>query len=151
MFSVSRGRLAVSFYCLLAVLFLSCSLAFAQKITGDISGSITDSSGAVVPNVTITAQHTGTGVTRTTTTSSSGNYTLPELPIGTYKVTAKAQGFKTLVQQTEVVAGGVTHADFKLPVGQLTETIEVQGAAPLVDLSPNNNNYVDSQRSKTFR
>ena len=118
MFSVSRGRLAVSFYCLLAVLFLSCSLAFAQKITGDISGSITDSSGAVVPKVTITAQHTGTGVTRTTTTSSSGNYTLLELAIGDYKVTASAQGFKTVVRNATVSAGAVTPSDFTLQIGE---------------------------------
>src|SRR3954470_755093 len=133
----------------LGMLLLAVSLvttAVGQKITGDISGDVTDSSGAVVPNVTVTAENAGTGLSRSTTTTASGSYRIPELPIGTYKVTATAQGFKTLVQNAEVVSGGVIHADFKLPVGERTETVEVEGSAPLVDLSPNNNNYVDNAK-----
>src|SRR4051794_34985714 len=135
--------------CGLGTLLLTATListAVAQKITGDISGDVTDSSGAVVPNVTVTAENAGTGLSRSTTTTASGSYRIPELPIGTYKVTATAQGFKTLVQNAEVVSGGVIHADFKLPVGERTETVEVEGSAPLVDLSPNNNNYVDTEK-----
>jgi hypothetical protein len=118
----------------------------AQKITGDIAGDVTDSTGAVVPSANVVAVNNGTGLTRTAATSGTGSYRIPELPIGSYKVTATAQGFKTIVQNADVVAGGVTHADFKLQVGQRTETVEVEGEAPLVDLSPNNNNYVDSQK-----
>jgi hypothetical protein len=120
--------------------------AFAQRTTGDISGDVTDASGAVVPNVSITAENVGTGQSRTATTTNSGSYRIPELPIGTYKVTASAAGFKTTVQNAQVVAGGVIHADFKLPVGETSETVEVQGSAPLIDLSPNNNNFVDNQK-----
>jgi hypothetical protein len=118
----------------------------AQKITGDIAGDVTDSTGAVVPNVTVTAESVGTGLNRTATTTNSGSFRIPELPIGSYKITATAQGFKTLVQNGAVLAGGVTRADFKLQVGERTETVEVEGSAPLVDLSPNNNNYVDNQK-----
>src|SRR5581483_11410657 len=117
---------------------------FAQKITGDIAGDVSDSTGALLPNVTVTVQSTETGLSRSTTTSASGSYRVPELPIGPYKVTAGAQGFKTLVQNAQVQAGAVSHADFKLSVGERTETIEVQGTAPLVDLSSNNNNFVDN-------
>ncbi len=132
---------------LCALCFLLVSLpALGQKITGDIEGNVTDSSGAVVPNVTITAESTATGVARTTTTSSSGNFRLAELAVGPYKVTAIGQGFKTMVRTAEVVTGGVTHSDFVLSVGQRTETVEVEGTAPLVDLSPNNNNYIDSEK-----
>jgi hypothetical protein len=126
-----------------AISFVSLA-AFAQKITGDISGTVTDSTGAVLPNVTLTVLNTDTGISRTATSSTSGNYRVPDLAIGNYKVTATAQGFKTLVQTVAVQAGGVSHADFKLPVGTTSETVEVEGSAPLVDLSPNNNNYVDS-------
>jgi hypothetical protein len=118
----------------------------AQKITGDIAGDVTDSTGAVVPGARVVAVNNGTGLSRTATTSGTGSYRIPELPIGSYKVTATAQGFKTIVQNAEVVAGGVSHADFKLQVGQRTETVEVEGEAPLIDLSPNNNNYVDNQK-----
>lgn len=135
--------------CMSVVLLVGCVIslpAFAQTITGDISGDVTDSTGAVVPNVTVTAENTGTGLSRSGVTSGSGSYRITDLPIGTYKVTASAQGFKTLVQTANVLAGAVIHADFKLQVGAAAETVEVEGSAPLVDLSPNNNNYVDSEK-----
>lgn len=126
---------------------LSVSLpALSQKITGDIAGDVTDSTGAVVAGTTVTAENPDTGFSRTATTTASGSYRITELPIGAYKVTASAQGFKTLVLKANVVAGGIIRADFKLPVGQRTDTVEVEGSAPLVDLSPNNNNYVDSEK-----
>jgi hypothetical protein len=118
----------------------------AQRITGDISGNVTDTTGAVVPGATVTATSPGTGATRTGTTSGDGNYRLPELAIGLYKVTASAQGFKTVVQSVDILAGAVVQANFKLTVGQRSETVEVEGTAPLVELSPNNNNYVDNEK-----
>lgn len=130
---------------LLAGLFTSLP-AYAQTITGDIAGDVTDSTGAVVPNASISVQSVATGQTRTAVTSGSGNYRVPLLPIGSYNVTATASGFKTFVQKVEVLAGGIAHADFKLQLGARTETVEVEGTAPLVDLSPNNNNYVDNEK-----
>ncbi len=118
----------------------------AQTITGTISGDVTDTSGAVVAGATVTVESLGTSEKRTATTTSSGSYRVPDLAIGKYKVTAVAEGFKTVVQPAEVLAGAVTRAEFKLQVGQRTETIEVEGSAPLVDLSPNNSNYVDSEK-----
>jgi hypothetical protein len=127
---------------LLAVVFTTFPL-LAQKITGDITGDVTDSTGAVLANVTITAVNTGTNLARSGVTSSSGNYRIPELPIGTYKVTASAEGFKTAIQTVDVMAGGVIPANFKLTVGSRIDTVQVEGSAPLVETSPNNNNYVD--------
>src|SRR5581483_8276508 len=120
--------------------------AVAQQITGDITGVVTDSTGAVLPNISVTAVNNDTGLSREATTSDSGNFRFPQLPIGSYKVTASAQGFKTVIQTAQVVAGGIIRADFKLAVGQRNETIEVEGQAPLVDLSPNENNYVDREK-----
>jgi outer membrane receptor protein involved in Fe transport len=139
----SAARLAGCVVSLLLVLTLCAS---AQKITGDIEGNITDSSGAVVPNATVTAQNVGTGLVRTATSSGSGNYRITDLPIGSYKVTGEATGFRTAVRSAEIRAGAVTHSDFTLEVGQRTETVEVEGAAPLVELSPNENNYIDEAK-----
>ena len=140
-----RSRWGVSVIGALLLVGLSL-LSFAQTITGTISGEVTDTSGAVVAGAAVTVENLGTSEKRTATTTSTGGFRVPDLAIGKYKVTATAPGFKTLVQTAEVLTGAVTHADFKLPVGQRTETVEVEGSAPLVDLSPNNNNYVDSEK-----
>src|SRR6201997_2440357 len=129
-----------------SLLLIGLSLSTAQTITGTISGDVTDASGAVVAGATITVQNLGTNQKRTATTSKSGNFDVPDLAIGKYKVTASAEGFKTLVQTAEVLTGAVTRAEFKLPVGQRAETVEVEGSAPLIDLSPNENNYLDSEK-----
>ena len=130
----------------LLVLGLITLPAFAQKITGDIEGNVADSTGALLPSVAVTAESAETGLSRTATTNSSGAFRINDLAIGAYKVTASAQGFKTQIINVQILAGGLARADFKLTVGQRAETIEVQGEAPLVDLSPNNNNYVDNAK-----
>ena len=137
-------RYSVLVVCALCVLL--ALPAFGQRITGDIAGNVTDSSGAVVPNATVTAENLGTNEQRNISTTESGGYRIPDLAIGQYKVTVTAQGFKTSVQNVQVLSGALIHADFRLQIGQRTETVEVEGAAPLVDLSPNNNNYVDNAK-----
>src|SRR6476660_9530736 len=108
----------------LLVLISICSMPLlAQRITGDIAGEVTDATGAVLPNVTITAVNTGTNYSRSAVTSDTGAFRIPELPIGTYKVTASAEGFKSAVQTADVQAGAVIQASFKLTLGQRTETV----------------------------
>src|SRR5271170_7656069 len=97
-------------------------LGLAQTITGTISGDVTDVSGAALPGATITVESLGTSEIRTAKTANSGTFLVPDLAIGKYKVTATAEGFKTLVQMAEVLTGAVTRTEFKLPVGQRTET-----------------------------
>ena len=137
-------RLCKSIYCALILILLSAVSLSAQKITGDISGVVTDSSGASVPNVVVTGVNVDTGFTRSATTSNAGAYTLTELPIGTYKLTAASEGFRTLARNAVVSTGAVTRSDFVLQIGQRTEIVEVEGSAPLMDTSPSNNNFVDS-------
>jgi hypothetical protein len=111
------------FLFLLLVLMSICSVPMlAQRITGDIAGEVTDATGAVLPNVTVTAVNTGANYSRSAVTSDTGAFRIPELPIGTYKVTASAEGFKSAVQTTNVQAGAVNPASFKLTIGQRTET-----------------------------
>lgn len=133
---------------LLAMLVLGGALpAFAQKITGDITGTVTDATGAVVPRATVTAENVATGVTRSTTTADSGDYRLVELPPGTYKVSVTASGFKTPVREVAVSIGLVTHADFTLQVGELAETITVEATAPLMESDENRlNTLVETRR-----
>ena len=141
------GDRAMRCFCSLLVLgLITCLPLMAQKITGDIEGNVTDSTGAVLQGVNVTAESVDTGLSRTATTSGTGAFRINDLPIGNYKVTAAYQGFKTQVQNLQILAGALAHADFKLTVGQANETVEVQGEAPLVDLSPNNNNYVDNAK-----
>ena len=84
--------------------------SIAQTITGTISGDVTDTSGAVVAGATITVENLGTAEKRTATTTSTGSFRVPDLAIGKYKVTATAEGFKTLVQPAEVLTGAVSRA-----------------------------------------
>src|SRR5579863_8479386 len=130
---------------MLAVILVSGSLV-AQKITGDIAGDVTDTTGAVLPNATVTAKNLATDFNRSATTTSSGSYRITDLPIGNYSVTVSAQGFKNMTQRVQVVSSAVMRASFKMQVGSHEETVTVEAQAPLVDLSPNNNNYVDQQK-----
>jgi hypothetical protein len=130
---------------LLAALVFSLPV-LAQRITGDIAGDVSDATGAVIPNVNITVENPAVGLKRATTTTSTGGYRVTDLPPGTYTVTAKAPGFKTATRQAGVAANAVLHSDFKMEIGQTSETVTVEGLAPLVDLSPNNNNFVDSAK-----
>ncbi len=134
-----------SFFVLVAGLFFGQPIS-AQQTTGDITGTVTDSTGAVLPNVTVTAVNTGTNGSRTGVTNDTGAFRIPALAIGSYRVTASAEGFKSAVQTVEVLSGSVIQSSFKLTIGQRSETVEVEGSAPLVELSPNNNNYVDAEK-----
>jgi Carboxypeptidase regulatory-like domain len=107
--------------------------SFGQAVTGTIVGGVVDSSGGVIIGANITATNVATGVTFRATTVSGGFYTLSYLPAGTYNVTAKYKGFKTGVAQNNVVqVGQPTRVDFTLSPGEVTQTVQVSGAAPLV-------------------
>src|SRR5436190_1828846 len=97
-----------------AILALTMS-AFAQVQNGQITGTVTDPSGAAIPNAKVTVTNAATGLNVSATSNASGNYTVKELPIGTYKLVAEGAGFKT-VSNTDVVvnAGTISHVDFKM-------------------------------------
>jgi len=130
---MNRYRSLRCAFLLLAVSLLASLPALAQKITGDISGTVQDTTGAVVKDAKITATNYATGETRSANTSDSGFFRIIELQPGKYKVTAIAPGFKTSTRDAQVGLSLVTQADFQLQPGQVSETIEVEGAAPLVE------------------
>jgi outer membrane receptor protein involved in Fe transport len=128
---------------LLAVLAVP---AWAQRITGDISGTVTDANGAVVPGAAVNAECTTTGLTRNAVSDAEGGYRLADLPICVYKVTVTLQGFKTTTRNVQVAVNTLTKADFALQIGSLAETVEVAAVAPIVEFSDELNNYLDADR-----
>ena len=116
------------------ILLLTASAAWAQA-TAQMSGTVRDASGAVLPGVTVTVTQVDTSVTRTTVTDEAGAYVLPNLPTGPYKFEAMLQGFRTYSQTGIVLQVGATPAiNVTLAVGNVEETVSVEGAAPLVDV-----------------
>jgi outer membrane receptor for ferrienterochelin and colicin len=107
--------------------------AFAQTETGQITGTVTDPTGAVVPNATVTVRNVNTGATRTTTTGNSGVYVVPNLLPGTYQVTIEATGFTSSQRQVTVNVGSRVGSDFSLTVGTTGTTIEVSEAVTTVN------------------
>src|SRR5438093_3154822 len=91
-----RGNLMKGSSVMLVVVF-ACAMVWAQA-TAQISGTVKDQSGAVLPGVEITATQTDTGVSRTTVTNETGSYVLPSLPLGAYRIEAGLPGFRTFLQ-----------------------------------------------------
>src|SRR5881628_3500620 len=95
----------------LMLMFMTAAAAHAQTFRGGISGRVTDPSGAVLPGVTVTATNNGTGVARTTISSESGDFSLPDLPLGTYTVETALAGFQTVKVTVEVTVSRVSSID----------------------------------------
>src|SRR6201996_7534535 len=118
---------------LLMLLILFTSAAFAQLTTADILGTVTDASGAVVPNATVTLTNLGTNQTRIVQTGGSGDYTFTLLPVGHYSISVKAAGFEASINKDlSVEAGDRARNDVHLVTGSSATTIEVQATTPLL-------------------
>ena len=116
------------------ILLLTAGAAWAQA-TAQLSGTVRDESGAVLPGVTVTATQTDTGLVRTAVTDETGGYLLTNLPIGPYRLEVALQGFRTYVQTGIVLqVGGTPTVNAVLGVGALEESVTVEAAAPLVDV-----------------
>jgi outer membrane receptor protein involved in Fe transport len=128
-------------YRLLPVLLGAVALAaplFAQTFRGGIRGSVSDSTGAVVPGATVTATSVDTKLARTAVTDATGNYAFSELPLGDYSVTASLTGFAPqTVKSVHVEASATTRVDLVLSAGGQAETVEVSGRSPLIDSTSN--------------
>jgi len=120
--------------CLASWLLVLLSLgAFAQIQNGAFTGTVTDPSSAAIANAKVTVTNVGTNLSVTTTTDQAGLYKFNELPAGTYRITAEAQGFKTITNNDLVLsAGTVQRTDFKMPLGQTREVVEVTGESAIV-------------------
>ena len=110
------------------------SILLAQVQYGEFTGTVTDPSGAAVPNATVKVTNTATGLVKSVTTGGSGAYTLPELPVGRYRIEVTSAGFKNAqIVSQQLTVGSIQRIDFKLQVGAATEVVEVNAeAAPLI-------------------
>lgn len=138
---------SLRFSCAL-ILTLGCVLSLpAQITTGEITGTVTDQSGAAVVGATVLAVCPNTNQTRSVTSGSAGEYQLPDMAVCVYKVSVSAQGFKTTVRNVAITVAQVTKADFQIQVGERTETVEVEAASALVDYSAGGiSSDVDTER-----
>ncbi|MCI0352423.1 MAG: TonB-dependent receptor [Acidobacteriales bacterium] len=130
-------RIRLSLLLATITIALAALPTFAQKVTGDISGTVTDATGAVVANAKVTAENPATKFTVSATTSDTGGYRIVNLPPGTYKLSVTATGFKTAVRDAEVSISAVTTANFQMAVGAAGETVTVEAASPLVETVEN--------------
>jgi hypothetical protein len=130
-----KTLLAVTKTFFLAVLF-SCLMSGAlwAQTTAQISGTVKDASGAVLPGVEVTVTQTATGLMRTVVSNETGSYVLPNLPVGPYKLEAALAGFRTFSQTGIVLTVDANPVlNVTLQVGQVSETVEVQADAALVE------------------
>jgi Carboxypeptidase regulatory-like domain/TonB dependent receptor len=132
-----RRRNARVFVLAFAAVFtymLAGSPAWGQADLGTLSGRVTDSSGASIPNCVVTAQRLATSDLRTTRSDAAGVYTIASIPVGTYTVRATAEGFQKLVSTAQVTLNGTTALDLKLTLGTIGQTVTVTGGSALATL-----------------
>ncbi len=114
-------------------LILFCATLYGQT-QGEITGEVTDASGAVMPRVRVTVTNENTNAVRETVTNGAGQFDFPSLLPGNYALKAEAQGFQTMVRNgIELQVEQVVRSDFRMSVGQVSQTVMVSTAAPLVD------------------
>src|SRR5277367_3634479 len=139
--NLQRCSIRILFVLLIAAV-MTPSLMAQSLVSGDLTGTVTDPSGAVVSGATVTIKSVATGASQNTTTNSNGAYRFSLLPPGSYKVSVAAQGFSTADTTVSVNIGQAAIGDVKMAVGAGSQTVEVTSAAPLVqaenaDLSTN--------------
>src|SRR5262245_44685290 len=140
-----RARQILSTSVVMALLTMT---AWSQTFRGGISGSVTDNAGAVIAGASVQIVNQSTGLTRTQETTSSGDFTFAELPVGFYTLTVNRQGFQTQkVDRVEVAVGRVTNLPVALGVTQTKGTVEVQAAAATLETSSSTLNAVVNQRA----
>lgn len=108
-------------------------VALAQTDTARLYGTITDPTGAVLPNATVTVTDTATGRVVTAKTGAAGEYTVSALPVGRYHVEVKQEGFKTASADVALDVSQVQEISLKLETGATSTTVDVTNIVPLVD------------------
>ncbi len=125
---MTKGQL-VLFFCLASLVLIPSGNA--QTITGAITGTVTDSTGAVIPNVKVTATNTATNIANASQSNEAGIYNFPFLALGNYTITAEAGGFKKSVfGPFRLEVNQTARVDLALEVGLVTESVEITDVAP---------------------
>ncbi|HYM13914.1 MAG TPA: TonB-dependent receptor, partial [Bryobacterales bacterium] len=119
-----------------ALLLAVCAASAFAQITAGLTGTVTDASGAVIPGAKVTIIRVDTGTQREGMSNESGRYEFPTLTPGNYNITVQKEGFKQVTQDgIRLEVNQVARIDFALQLGAVTETVEVQAAAPLLESS----------------
>src|SRR5580658_4329488 len=119
---------------LFSLLLLTAVAAFAQSDRATITGTVSDPAGAVIANAPIQARNIETGVVYPAATSTTGNYTIAQLPVGTYELSVTVTGFKKWIRPSLTVeVAQILRVDAQLEVGSSAESVTVTGEAPLLD------------------
>jgi len=131
---VSRSSLhRCAFACALVLCLFVSGTLFAQS-TASIQGTVTDATGASVPNATVTVRNQATGEERTVQTDAAGFYIAASLPVGTYRVEVKAPGMQTTVASNlDLPVSTPVRQDFSLKVAATSETVEITATAPVIE------------------
>jgi hypothetical protein len=126
--------LAWALACLgLVVLLCGANVTFAQDVTATITGTVTDPSGAAIAGATVTSKSVERGISYTAVTNDAGLYRIPQLPVGNYDLRVEKTGFQTaLYPAFTLVLNQIARIDVELKVGQISQTVEVTGAAPVL-------------------
>jgi len=133
----------------LIVLLLMGGAAHGQTVSGTVTGTITDPSGAIIPGVTVTIMNTATGEIRTGVTNSTGFFSVPALPPGPYKASTDAKGFQEDVSALTVSVGQTLNINFKLKVGSASEKVDVFSTGSL-GLQTESHDLSDVMDAKTL-
>jgi hypothetical protein len=135
MFAVKFGA-AVWVFAIVAISILGTGQAYAQVAGATLTGTVKDSSGAIIPNAQVAITEVATGVTRTVSPGSAGLYTAPNLLPGAYEIRVTATGFSTQLHKGVTLTVGAEQVlDFTMKVGQVSQTVEVTTEAPTVELT----------------
>src|SRR5215472_16424916 len=136
--SMTENRLLKLVLLLASVALCALPLPAQVRIAGAISGTITDPTGAVVPRAKVVLKDEGTAITKETTANAHGEFSFPDLNFGLFEISVTAQGFRTeQITHIKVDASRVTDIPVKLAVGTTSETVTVQGVAPLLETTQN--------------
>ena len=131
-----------------ALLLAFCTTANAQTATGQFNGHVTDENGAVVVGAKVTLVNSQSGLSRTTTTNGEGFYLFPLLAPGNYKITASQTGFQSAASpELRLDVNQIASQDFRMPVGQVSETVNVSASAELLQASSTEMGTVVEERT----
>src|SRR5215472_13870059 len=125
---MSKRTLLSGFIALLCV-----ATVYGQAVNSTLLGTITDSSGAAVANARVNITEVNTSIVRNANTNESGNYSFPDLPPGTYKVTVEQTGFKRASRaDIDLIVNSTERVDLVLEPGDVTETVTVEAETPIL-------------------
>jgi Carboxypeptidase regulatory-like domain/TonB dependent receptor len=135
-------------FCSLALLLIFAGSTWAQTETGQIAGTITDATGGVVTSAKVTARSVNTGLTRDTTTNSSGLYTISGLKPDLYEVIVEASGFQKYSRRQQVIVGSYNEVSAQLTLGSASQTVEVSGSGQDVTVNTENQTLSETISSR---